>query len=426
MRPIRRMTTPASKPKSTRAAKTEKAAPGPGPVPVPDTGVVPCPARGPTSVPAPAGEKPAPTSETPASEEKKTRIQLASVLHISISQARCGAHLKQNLSDEQVEEKIRVLRQEKERLEKEPAGAAAAEVLKQKISDLSKGLVRMSSKTPIATAVVMDALVKELIRHGMDRAAAAERKVVEVANLHEAAAGLVYYPLVNKLPAFAGYNPEHEEDLRRRRATKNKAAKEAREAKKGGAPEAGAREPKGEEDSEGGGEHPKTTFHTYVETALKAVKQAEPYSSMRVSNRVREYLSQLLAEAITRLAVLSRIIVQQVMGVRTMDADHVKAIIHVLMVDEGRGEAQIEDVKRLIDEKLALYEEHMRREKDKKAALQAGEKKAETEHKRLEGQFTRKKKLAETARRRALAATAKAEGFEAEAKGLEAQLVPAV
>lgn len=378
------------------------------------------------------GEAPAATAA-----EKKTRQQLTNILQINISQARCHTHLKQNLGDEHIEAEIKELRKQL-KAAKDGGDADGEKELKAKINELSKALVRISSETPIAAAVVMDCLVKEILRHGMDQAIASERKIVEVAHLHDGnPASMLYYPIFNKLPSFAEYNPDHEEELRKERAAANKAAKEAREAKKaaaaaekagakGGAkaaPKAAAKAAPAEEDDEDGeeehAEHTKTTFFTYVENALKTVKKDEPYRTMRVSNRVREYLSDLVAEGLARLAAHSRIIVQHVVGVRTMNADHIKAVVHLLMADEGRTDEQIEEVKSQIDEKLDVYHGHLKSEKEKKAASLAAEKKAELERKKLEADLIRKKKQAELAKKRAQEAAAKAETLTAETEKLE-------
>lgn len=372
--------------------------------------------------------------------EKKTRQQLTVVLNVDISQARCATHLKQNLGDEETEAEIKELR--KELKAAQAAGdAQLAGATKAKIAELSKTLVRLSSEAPIAAAVVCDFAVKELLRYGMDQAIASDRKIVEVGHYHDGDPALMRcYPLINKLPTFAGYDPEHEEELRKVRAAANKAAKEAREAKKaaaeekkggkaagrpaGRAPSAGPRAAEAEDDAEDDepAEHTKTTFNTYVENALRTVKKDLPYSGMRVSNRVREDLADTVAELIAHLSDLSRIIVQTVMKVRTMNADHIKAVVHLLMANEGRTPAQVAEITDQVDAKLDLYRGHLRQEKEKKAAGLGAEKKAELENKRLEAELLRKQKQADLAKKRAIESAQKAKELTAES----ARLAPIV
>ncbi len=373
-------------------------------------------------------------AEAPADDSapaKKHRTQIATVLSINISHARCSTHLKQYLGDEDVEEEIKGLRAEAKAL-KAAGNLAAAEALKKTIALKSKVLVRISSETPIAAAVILDNLIKELIRHGMSRAAAGERKIVDVGHLHDGAPqSLKHWPLFNKCGVWVDYDASHEDELKKERAVANKVAKEAREARKAAAngeklpkgARAGAKAAKaakaeedGEEDEE---QHTKTTFHTYVESALKVVKKDEAFKSMRVSNRVREYLSDMVAQCIARLATLARKIVQGVIGVRTMNADHVKAIVDLLMTDEGRTPEDIGEIIQQVDDKLALYQEHLKSEKDRKALALGDDKKVELEHKKMEVDLLRKQKQAESARKRAIDAATRVKELTLETAALE-------
>ena len=302
-------------------------------------------------------------------DAKKTRVQLTSVLEISISHARCATHLKHNLGDAAIEAEIKQLRANL-KAAKTAEDADQITALKAEISKLSMPLVRLSNETPIATAVIWDGAVKELLRHGMNLALAGERKIVEVAHLHEGSpAELACFPMYDRCPIWTEYDPAVEDGLKKARALENKAAKDAREAKKEGkAPEAHAEE-EAEEEGEGEGQHTKTTFYTYVENALKAIKKEPEYSTMRVSNRVREYISELIAQGITRLSGLARILVQSVMSVRTMNAGHIKAVVHMLLVDAGRSAEDVEGLVGPVDEKLQRYRDHVKLEKEKKAEL---------------------------------------------------------
>lgn len=352
--------------------------------------------------------------EPPADDSKRIRVQLAHIIGVDVSQARCATHLKQNLGDEAVEGEVKELRAAL-KLVKENGGDP--ESIKAQIVDKSKSLVRISGETPIAAAVIWDGAVKEILRHGMDQAITAGKKIVDTAHLHEGApSALAYYPLFSKCECWTGYNQNHEEELKKGRAATNKAAKGVKKAAIDGKD---AADGKAADDCEDDSESTKTTFYTYVENALKTVKKDEHYKNMRVSNRVREYCSELVAQGISRQALLARIIVQRIMGVRTMNADHVKAVVHVLMADEGRTADQINLVTDQIDEKLRLYHEHLVDEKDKKVAAFDETKKGEVDRKKRECDLTRKKKQAELAKKRAIEAAQKAKDLNAETALLE-------
>lgn len=350
-----------------------------------------------------------------AAEAKRTRVQLAHILGVDVSQARCATHLKQNLGDEAVEAEIKDLRVSLKKA-KETGGDLTA--LKAQVAERSKSLVRISGETPIAAAVIWDGAVKEILRHGMDQAIASDRKNVEACHLHDGTpSALIYFPLFSKCEAWATYDQDREEELKKERAATNKAVKEAKKDVKTNAENTKA--PPKEEDEDDADSSTKTTFYTYVENALKTVKKDEPYKNMRVSSRVREYLSELVAQGIARQALLARIIVQRVMGVRTMNADHVKAVVHVLMADEGRTADQINQVTGQIDSKLSLYHEHLTDEKTKKVAAFDEAKKVVNERKKREFDLNRKKKQAELAKKRAIEAAQKAKDLTSETAALE-------
>lgn len=354
---------------------------------------------------------------------KKTRVQLAFILGVDVSQARCATHLKQNLGDENIEREIKELR---ENLKKVKSDNGDFSALKAQITEKSKALVRISGETPIAAAVIWDAAVKDLLRHGMDNAKAGDRKIVDTSHLHEGNPNdLLLSPIWAKCSNWVRYDPEHEDELKKGRAASNKVAKEIRESKKAsveGKPvkttTKNSTSPEDEEEDDVDSPT-KTTFYTYVDNALKTVKKDEIYKSMRVSNRVREYLSELVAQGIARLALLARIIVQRVMGVRTMNADHVKAVVHMLMADENRTSEQINAVTNQIDEKLKVYHVHLVDEKAKKIAVLDDAKKAESETKKREFDLNRKKKQAELAKKRAIEAAQKAKDLNSETAILE-------
>jgi hypothetical protein len=323
-------------------------------------------------------------------------------LHINISQARCATHLKQNLGDDAVELQVKNLRAElKMALDKGDAAAAAA--LREKIAAAGKSLVRISSETPIAVAVVWDSAVKELLRRGMDRAIAADRKIVDVTHLHEgdAAAALTLSPLYSKCPLWSTFNVEQENALKKERAAPKEVA-EAVEA------------PAEEDDLS------KNSFYTYVENALKTVKKDEAYKTMRVSNRVREYIAELVTQGIARNTAQSRIIVQRIVGVRTMNADHVKVVVNMLMADAGRTDAEINAITSLIDEKLVLYHNHLQSERAKKVQTLDATQQAALAQKNNEIMLARKKKQAELLRKRAVDSANAAKALIAEVSTLEA------
>jgi hypothetical protein len=437
----------------------------------------------PTEKPAaenPAAEKPA-ASDAATDDEKKTdaktkkpRQQLTNVLDIDISQARCATHLKQNLTDKTIEGEVKELRKQLKEAKDGKKGVESEKemkTVKDRIAELTNTQLRLSAVAPVAAATVADYMIKELLSHGMDQAIAEDKKMLEVSHLHQGdVKWLVTWPLIRKVKAFADYDPEHEEELRKERAEANKKAKQDREAKKesekkvadkkkpaeGGAkssadkkkPAEGGSKPSSKKSSADAGESSvkaavdkkkpaeggskpsakkpsakepsadtetddenteggKTTFVTYVDNCVKSIRKDERYKNMRVSNRIREYGSDLVIGFLESLASMARILVQNVIEARTLNAGHIRAVVHILLANEDRTAEEIAPLLEQIDAKLKAYDDHVEAEKARKFESMTDEQKAKLEAKKRSQELERKKKSMENASKSAKKAAAK-------------------
>jgi hypothetical protein len=262
---------------------------------------------------------------TPA--EKKTRQPISEMLELGISPARCNHHLRSNIHS----------------------------------------TLRVSGTAPVAVATICDLLTTEMLKHGMDQAMAANRKIVEVRNYHTGdLSKYVTYPLFQSLKSYTEYSEAHEEALKAEQSAQNKAAKEAREAKKlaTAAQEEKPAEPTEQAKTPGEGE---ASFVTYVENVLKSLKGDEKYASMRVSNRVREDLSNIIIETVERFARLTEELVTKTMKVRTIGAAHILAVLRLLMVDSCRSPEQIASLETLVNTKVDAYLQHRDQSDDEKS-----------------------------------------------------------
>ena len=334
--------------------------------------------------------------------------------------------------ESQIEDLNTKLSQEVTDVQRKEAAARIAS-LKEQIDAKSKALIRLSSEAPIASAVVIDYTIKELIEHGLSQAKAADGKLLEVNHIHTGpVTELTTYPLVRTLKSFKNYSPEHEEEIMKQKTEENKKAKEAREAKKAAAAAtkkaalaaakkagtaaktAGASKVEAEaeegddDDTDKDGDHSKTTFFTYVDNAVKTVKKDERFKSIRISNRIREYCSNLVSEFLVKMAQLAREHVQKAMGVRTLNASHIKAIISFILINEDRSKEEISPIIDLINAKLSTYGDHQKTEKDRKVLSMDEEKKHEHEEKKRQLELERKRKAIENAHKRAVEAEERA------------------
>lgn len=341
-------------------------------------------------------------AEEAAANGGKHRQQMTEILGVSIPAARCGAHLRAILSKPELDAQIKALRAD---LKEAKGDAVQEKAFKDKINELTHNIVRIASDTPVAVAVLADIIVKELIRLGMGQAIACDHKIVRPADYRgDGVAQLRAYPFINKLPTFAGFSPEREDELCKEQAAANKALKEAREAKKAGEGEAAAKAaPKAaDDDADDEDGHSRSTFNTYVNSALQVVKEDPELKTMRVSGRVRQDLAEIIAEFLVRIANVARVLVDNIANARTMQAKHIKAAAEILMIEEQREQSEIDKILAVVDEKLAIYHTHMQATKDQKAASLGDEKKAEIERKKHEAELLRAKRQMEASKKRAL------------------------
>lgn len=341
------------------------------------------------------------TPITTTDTDNKKRQQLTDVLGISISPARCSAHLKKNLINKEVDSKIHDL---KEKL-KSSTDDSEISSIKEEISLLSQRVVRISAETPTVMAVICDGFIEDLLKHSINETLASNKKMVDVSYImsgdHKKN---LYYSIYHKLPTFVNYDPKIYEELKKQKMEDNKKAKKAKKD--------------GEQVTEvvlenvenvpttvnTTSEEGKTTFNTYIDAVLKNVKkdlQVADNIKIRTSIEVRNFLSDMIIECIKRFVILSKIFVQQIMGVRTMNSNHIKAIVHMFMKDEGNTDEQIEQVINRINEKTELYQKNVANEKANRWADLDDITKQDILNKQEEKTKNRKKKDLELAEKRA-------------------------
>jgi hypothetical protein len=141
------------------------------------------------------------------------------------------------------------------------------------------------------------------------------------------------------------------------------------------------------------------SFNTYVDGVLRAVREEHPaFKDMRVSARTREYISGLVAEMIERLGRQGQILVQDLMKVRTIDAEHILIVVKQLMTDRGVAPADVADIQDHVAKKLECYKVHLEGEHARREESRDDAKKAELELAKL------RKKAEQTVRQKELAA----------------------
>lgn len=301
------------------------------------------------------------TNNTVHNNDNKKRQQIADILGISISPARCSTHLKKNVIGKDTENEINAL---KTQIKASTSDEERTE-LKSKLNLITQNITRVSNETAAVMAVICNGFVEDLLKHSINETLASNKKMVDVSYImsgdHKKN---LYYSIYHKLPTFINYDASVYEENRKKKMEENKKAKKA---KKDNEPvEAEQSEPITTSQLSDDG---KTTFHTYIDAVLKNVKKELQLSEnikIRTSIEVRNFLSDMIIECIKRFVTLSKIFVEQIMVVRTMNSNHIKAIVHMFMKDEGNTDEQINTVINLINEKAMIFKKHTEDEKKRR------------------------------------------------------------
>lgn len=375
-----------------------------------------------------AAAKPKTSNGAGAGAEKKTRNLMTDRLGLSISTARSDSHMRHQFTPPDVEKELAAKRAEikelKEVAEAEDRDPAEDEDLlqaKAELAELNKSVVRISNDAPIAVAALCDVIATSLIRWAMDQTILAGGKMVEIKALHDGdLTTSAVWPLVGDLDAIKSYDPEYEEQLRKEQTAANKRQKEMRAAAKA-AREAGEEVPAPAEQDDGDDKDKdglSTNFNTYIDNAQKAVKKEddEAYGLMRVTGRLRQVISDVIAEFIARLSQVAKILVLELLGVRTLSAEQILVMVktdYVRKTGEPENESMVE-ICTYVQGKLALFEKHLADEAARKAASLTPEQKAEIQQKKEAAAAAKRKRDAATAKQRAIEMAQKAKNLAAE------------
>lgn len=325
----------------------------------------PPPAASALSAPAPSADG-APAAGGGDSDKK--RHQLTQVLNIDISPARCHAHMKNNLGGPAASGE----------------GADDGAAVPEDPQDGAAGGVRIGGDAHVAMATIVNLVAAVVLRHAMDETIKADRKMVDVAALHNGGLEhLPVWPLICRLPVLASYDPEAERLLKVDRAVAARGGKKGRDEAAKGDPAAEAEDAA---DPEGAKAESPTTFNTYIDNVTKTVKAQEQYKQMRVSNRLREVVSQMAAELVGSLTRTTKIAVLNLLKVRTMTAAHLKEVARMtfagywgVSTPSAEAEARLASLLAEIDEKVDRHRQYCRAESSAKKGQAKGKESSEKE-----------------------------------------------
>ena len=315
---------------------------------------------------------------------KKRRCLMTDILGIEVSTARCQSHMKDSLITP--EESARLVEKRKAlnvlKTNAKAAGQsidddAAFNALNAEYRKIADSHVRIGGDAPIAMAALTNWIARSCLLRAVDKTKSLDHKIVEISAFHgEDLATIDVWPLICDLPAITTYNAECEKDLRVERAARGKLQKAKREQ---------AKNDEGvdvdESDDEGQNQHT-TNFYTYVDNVMKKIKE-DPTCKLRVSARIRVVIADLIAEFIARFSKVAKVNVLELLGVRTLNAEHVLTITKVAYVLKT-GSEDSEQMKAILDyvsEKVNKFHEYAQAEKARKWEEMDSTKKAEIQAK---------------------------------------------
>jgi hypothetical protein len=95
------------------------------------------------------------------------------------------------------------------------------------------------------------------------------------------------------------------------------------------------------------------SFMTYITNAINWIK-SEKGVSITIGTRVKKYFSDLIIDLIKKAAVLTRSLLK-LMNIRTVSPEHIKTILHMMMISGNASDEHCSELGSFIDEKLTVF-----------------------------------------------------------------------
>lgn len=239
---------------------------------------------------------------------------------IHISRARCEWYMRNLISDEPIEARLKELKDKLKTLTVEDEIKAT----KNEINELVKVLFRISHYAPTAVSIICDTVVKDLIRYGINQVTQSGKKTLDVSHFQsESIKSLRYYSLISNSSVLTNFV-----DVSKQKKAEGDVVEEA--------------------------EHADTmTFNTYIANAINDIKRdGDNDKKIIIGTRVKKFLSDLTIELIRRVMVITKALLKSVVNVRTIVPEHIKAVANILLIDGNTSTNEVDYLMNLIDTKL--------------------------------------------------------------------------
>jgi len=276
-------------------------------------------------------EKPKPksdsteNSENTAPDTKSVKKVLNAVTgDIHISRPRSEHYLRKYILDEGIDLRLKEYKEKQKSLSDETSNEFIEN--KKKIDELNKQLFRTNQYTPYAISIISDIVFKELVSHGFTQVLQSGKKTLDVSHFYSGDLnGLSTFSIIKNLPTYANF------DL----SSESKKKKDD------------------DEDQEALDVSTNMSFVTYVTNGILWLKNAKNIN-ITIGTKVKKYLSDLVIDLIRKLALITKILLK-VMNVRTITPSHIKAAVHILLIEGNVPDQICDSILTTIDEKMKLF-----------------------------------------------------------------------
>lgn len=298
--------------------------------------------------------------KTTADQVSKINKKLT-VLGIHIPPVRCSVYLKNCIQNTSLNTELDEIKQKLT-----TASETEKKDLMSKKKELSTRLIRISSETAITIAIICNYFVEELVKHSINENNKNNgKKMINIDNLMSGNhTDNLFYFLYSKLPTFVNYQPPVVNTDNKTK--KNKKSKNAEDTDKSTEDTNKTTEVQPDTDTKANDNmKAKSTFITYIRNIF-IERLASLSLDNKISQDVKAFLSNLVVECIKRFVALTKILIQQFIKIKTINSDHIKAIICMLMKDANKTDDAISQVITMINDKLTLYIDYNKNERTKK------------------------------------------------------------
>ena len=265
-------------------------------------------------------------SENTAPDTKSVKKVLNAVTgDIHISRPRSEHYLRKYILDEGIDSRLKEYKEKQKTLSDETSNDFIEN--KKKIDELNKQLFRTNQYTPYAISIISDIVFKELVSHGFTQVLQSGKKTLDVSHFYSGDLnGLSTFSIIKNLPTYANFDLSSE--------SKKKKDDEV-------------------EDQETLDVSTNMSFVTYVTNGILWLKNAKNIN-ITIGTKVKKYLSDLVIDLIRKLSLITKILLK-VMNVRTITPSHIKAAVHILLIEGNVSDQICESILTTIDEKMKLF-----------------------------------------------------------------------